>query len=334
MVTLAAYFLAGFLPPKFTAKASFLPPQQQQGGLSSALATLGPLVGLGSASQRSPSEQYVALMQSVTVTDRLIDSFDLVKVYEAPYRVDARNELLGNVRITVGKKDGLIYIEADDRDAARAAAIANAHIEELKRATAQLAITEAQQRREFFETQLKKTRDNLTRAQIALQGSGFSRGALKAEPKSAAEEYARLKAEVIGSEVRLQSMKGYLSETAPEYLQALATLQAFRQQLARAEGASGSAVEGSSDYITRYREYKYQETLFDLFARQYELARVDESREGNLIQVVDRAGVPEKRTGPRKARIAAAMGLGTALLLTLLVFIRHIRRQRHQPSPA
>jgi uncharacterized protein involved in exopolysaccharide biosynthesis len=313
-VGVLAYGLSGFLAPKFTAKASFLPPQQQQGSLSSALASLGPLAGLGGQAVRNPSEQYVSFMQSQTVADHVIDRFDLIKIYQSEYRADARMELLGRVRFTIGKKDGLIFIEADDQDPKRAADLANAHIDELRKLTAKLAVTEAQQRRVFFETQLEQTRDRLTKAQIALQGSGFSQGALKAEPRAAADGYARLQAEVTSAEVRVQSMRGTYSEQAPEFRQAQATLQALRSQLSRAEGTTESRAIGS-DYITKYREFKYQETLFDLFARQYEMARVDESREGSVVQVVDAALPPEKRTGPRRARIAAGAALLTAFVL-------------------
>lgn len=328
-VAAAAYGLAGFLPPSYTAKASFLPQQQQQSNISSALATLGPLVGLTGQAPRNSADQFVALMQSAAITNRIIDRFDLVKLYEADYRQDARNQLLGSVRISVGKKDGLIYLEADDRDPKRAAALANAHIEELQSLVSRLAITEAQQRRRFFEAQLKQARDNLTKAQVALQGSGFSRGALRAEPKAAAEEYARLKTEVMRTEVRVQALRGYLNDGATELTQAQASLATLRQQLAQAESAGNGASAGAdSDYITKYREYKYQETLYELFARQYEVARVDESRDGATLQVVDTALPPEKRSGPRKARIAVSAGLAAGLALVAWTLIRAVSTRR------
>ena len=325
---LATYGLATLLPPQYTAKASFLPQQQQQSGIASALASLGPLVGINSQSSRGPADQYIALMQSVTFLDKLVESFGLRELYKAKFLVDARNELLSNVRLTLGKKDGIIYIEVDDEDPSRAADIANAHVTELKSTVARFALTEAQQRRVFFESQLKNVRDNLTKAQIALQESGFTGGAFKAEPRAAAEEYARLKAEVMSAEVRVQTMKGYLSENAPDFRQALATLQAFRQQLARIEGPGSQPGGSSSGYITKFREFKYQETLFDLFARQYELAKVDESRDGSLIQIIDEAKPPEKQSGPRKARMAGLVTLGSMVVFGLFGLFGHLRRRR------
>lgn len=326
--TAAGYGVTSLLQPRYTAKASFLP-QQAGNGAAGAFAALGPLVGLAPQVQRNSAEQFVALMQSVTMSDRIIDRFDLRKAYESAYVSDAREQLAGSVRQWVGRKDGLVYIEVDDGDPQRAADMANAYIDELQAMVSKLAIGEAKQRRVFFETQLKLTRDHLTKAQIELQDSGFTQGALKAEPKAAADGYAKLKADVMAAEVRVQTMRSYLNESAPDMRQAVAVLEALRSQLSRSEAAvSGGANSKSSDYITKYREFKYQENLFELFSRQYELARVDESREGLPVQVIDVAARPEKPTGPRKLRISLSTGVAAAILVALAVMLR-----RRRPTP-
>ena len=319
--------VAFLLPKTYTAKTSFLPPQQQQSSGGAALAQLGALAALagGAGATKTPADQYVALMQSETVLDRLIDRFQLMQVYDAEYRFEARKELSKNVRINVGKKDGLITVEADDEAPARAAELANAHVEELRRLAANLALTEAQVRRVFFEEQLKQTRDRLTKAQQDLQGSGFNQGALKAEPKAAAEGYARLRAEVTSAEVRLQTLRRNLTDTAPEVQQQQTMLGALRGQLAALERSSD--LGGSADYVSKFREFKYQETLFELFSRQYELARMDESREGGLIQVVDPATVPEWKSKPKRGLIAVGAALGALLSLVVFVLVRHSWRQ-------
>ena len=141
------------IDPTFTAVTTFMPPQQAQSGAASALAALGPLAGLagGAIAASNTGDRYVALMQSVTVSDRLIERFKLMEVYESKFRVDARKDLSKNVRISLGKKDGLINVEVDDTNPQRAADIANRYVDELRRVTAGLAVTEAQQRRMFFE---------------------------------------------------------------------------------------------------------------------------------------------------------------------------------------
>lgn len=331
LVGASAFGVASLIPPTFTASTSFLPPQQQQSSATAALSQLGALAGLAGGSGlsvKTPADQYVALMESVTVSDRIIDAFKLIGVYELRYRVDARRKLADNVTMRVGKKDGLITVEVDDRDPRRAADIANRYVDELRRMTDTIAIGEAQQRRLFFDTQLKQTRDRLADAQRALQESGFSQGALKAEPKAAAETYARLRAEVTAAEVRLQTLRRALSDNAPEVQNQQATLVALRSQLARAE--QSSEIGNGPDYVSKYREFKYQETLFELFARQYELARVDESREGGLIQVVDAALPPERKSKPKRGLIAVAATLLAGLGLAVFVVARESWRQ----SPA
>ena len=318
--------LSYLITPTFTARTSFMPPQQQQSSAASALASLGGLAALaGAGGVKTPADQYVALMQSVTVEDRLIDQFKLLEVYDKKLRVEARTELDNRVRIAVGKKDGLITVEVDDHDPERAAAMANRHVDELRRMTSLLAVTEAQQRRAFFERELAQTRDRLTLAQQALQGSGFNAGALKAEPKAAAEAYAKLRAEVTTAEVRLQTLRGTRSEQATEVQQQLATLGALRAELARSEQATQTT--GGPDYIGKYREFKYQEALFDVYARQYELARVDESREGALVQVVDPATPPEKKSKPKRSLFTAGAALAGLLLLCAWVLAGHFRRR-------
>jgi len=320
---LAALAISFAITPVFTARTTFVPPQQAQSAATAALASLGALSGLVGAggSLRTPADQYMALMQSATITDRLIDDFKLMQVYGEKYRSDTREELAKNVRIAIGKKDGLISVEVDDTDPARAAAIANRHVEELRSLSSELALTEAQQRRAFFEGQMQQTRKLLEEAQQSLQASGFNSSALRAEPKAVAEAYARLRAETRSGEVRLQILRRTLTDAAPEIAQQQAMLGSLRGELARLEATNTSASQG--DYVGRYREFKYQETLFELLARQFELARLDESREGALIQIVDRATPPEKKSKPRRLRLALA-SFGAALLLLLVgVVIRH-----------
>ncbi|MFN0182664.1 MAG: lipopolysaccharide biosynthesis protein [Aquabacterium sp.] len=328
---LVTYGLMHLVPPVYTARTTFLPPSQQQPSPIAALSQLGALSALaGPGIVRTPADQYVALLQSVTVEDRLVDAFKLVEVYGSPNRTRAREALERSVRVAVGRKDGLVSIEVDDTSAERAAAIANRFVEELRRLTSQLALTEAQQRRQFFGQQLQQTRDRLAASQQALLGSGFSGSTLRAEPRAMAEGYARLRAEATAAEVRLQTMRRNLSDQAPEVQNALAALSALRAQLAQQEVLSD--VKDKPDYVGKYREFKYQETLFELLARQYESARLDESREGGLIQVVDPAQPPEVRSGPRRVRVAGIFGVAALVLVLLHLVLRQQWRQRGQQS--
>ena len=311
--------------PTFTARTSFLPPQQQGGGAANALASLGALASLaGGGGIKTPADQYVTLLQSVSVQDRIIERFHLMEVYDDKFHVDARRHLGEHAQISLSKRDSVISVEVDDHSPARAASMANAYVEELRRITSTLAIGEAQQRRVFFDRLLEQTRDRLTQAQIAVQSSGFSEGALRSEPRAAADAYAKLLAQTTAAEVKLQTMRGSLAPNAPEIQQQQSMLTALREQVAKLEASDAPA--GGADYVGKYREFKYQETLFELYAKQLEVARVDEAREGGLIQVIDAAQVPEKKSKPRRAPIVVGAALATALLLALWILQEDRRR--------
>jgi uncharacterized protein involved in exopolysaccharide biosynthesis len=335
VVGLAALGLTFAMPKTYQSKTVFVPPQQQQSAAAAAISQLGALSGLAGAAGgiKTPADQYLALLQSATVADRVIDAFDLMKVYDVEYRFKARDKLESNARMTLGKKDGLITIEVEDKSAQRAADMANRYVEELRLLTSKLALTEAQQRRVLFETQLKQTRDQLSKAQQVLQTSGFTQEALKADAKASAEGYARLRAEATAAEMRLQALRRGLADTTPEVQQALSTVGALRAQLSRL--AETTDLSGATDYVSKFREFKYQETLFELLARQYELARVDESREGALVQVVDEAKPAEYKHRPRRALIAAAATLASLILLAGFLWTRHAwRNAAQQPETA
>lgn len=325
----AALGVSFLIPKTYTSRTVFLPPQQQQSAAAVALAQIGALSGLAGASGgvRTPGDQYVALLQSQTVGDRIVDAFDLVRVYEADYRFQARKALADRSRISFGRRDGLIAIEVDDTVPQRAAEIANRYVEELRHLTKEIALTEAQQRRAFLEQQLKLTRDRLAQAQGALQASGFSPGALKADARLAAESYARVRAEVADAEIRLQGLRLRLADSTPEVQASITALQSLRVRLAALESGVASG-NGGPDYVSRFREFKYQETLLDLFARQYEVARLDEAREGALIQVVDPASPAEWKSKPKRAVIAVSATLISLVLIAVFVVFRHAVRSR------
>jgi uncharacterized protein involved in exopolysaccharide biosynthesis len=329
LIGVAAIFL---IPPTYTARSLVMPPQQNQGGASQ-LGSLGALAGLaGGLGVKTAGDQYVALMQSAAVTDALIDRFKLQEVYDEKYRSEAVKQLDKNTRIVLGKKDGLIVIEVDDRNPERAASIANAYVEGLRKLTNTLAVSEAQQRRHFFEQHLATTKQKLIEAQVNLLGSGLSPDSIKAEPRSAAEGYAKLRAEIMAVETRLQMLRQTLTESAPEIAQQKAALASMRAELVRMEsaqqkgGPDGADGLGNAGYIAKYREYKYQEMLYDMFAKQYELARVDESKEGALIQVVDAARAPDRKSKPKNSLVMGASIGGALLLAIVVVLVRRPKR--------
>lgn len=333
-VGLLALGISFLVTPTFTATTQFLPPQQQQSAAAAMLQSLGALGGLAGAATglKNPNDQFVSFLQSRSLQDTLIKRFNLMERYDVDVLEDARKELSENARINSGK-DGLISVSVDDHDPAFAAELANAHVQELTGLLGRLAVTEAQQRRVFFEKQLAESKDNLTQAEQALQASGVNVSALKANPEAAVSGLASLQASITAQEVKVATMRSYLTENAPDFQQALAQLSALRAQLRKAESSqprSGNTDE--ADYVAKFRDFKYHETLFELFAKQYELARVDESREGAVIQVVDVALPPEKKSKPRRGLIAVLATLVSGFLMLLFVFVRQALRNAAQDA--
>jgi tyrosine-protein kinase Etk/Wzc len=258
----------------------------------------------------------------------LIERFKLSERYDKKFKQDARKELERFSNISAGK-DGLITVEVDDKNALFAAQLANAYVEELGNLLKRMTITEAQQRRAFFGRHVNLTKDNLIQAEQALKSVGVSKSVLKFSG-AAVGAVAQLQAQTTVQEVKLANMRGYLAESAPEFKQALNELATLRAQLSKSESASAAPSVDEADYLGRYREVKYQESLFELYARQFEVAKLDESRESVVNQVVDVAQPPERKSKPKKALIAMLTTLATGFALLLFVFVRQALRDAVQ----
>lgn len=334
-VGLLALAVAFVIPPTYTAKTQFLPPQQQQSSASALIQSLGAMGGLASAAAgiKNPADQYVAFLKSASVLDAMVDRFELMQRYDVDYKVDARKKLQDNTKVTAGK-DGIIQLELDDNDKQLAADMANGYVEELRKLMNRLALTDAQLRRAFFEKKMQATRDDLAKADQALRAIGISGSVVKSSPAAAVEVVARLRAAVTAQEIKIANMRGFLADSSPDTRQAMTELANLKGQLAQLE--KGEASSGKSDqednYVSRFRDYKYQEALFEIFAKQYELARVDEAREGAVVQVVDKAMPPEKKSKPKKALVAIIATLASGMLLLLFVFVRQALRNAAQSA--
>jgi len=325
---------AFMIAPTFTATTRILPPQQQ--GTAAMLASqLGGIAGIAGAAGlniKNPADTYVALIKSRTVADGLIDRFDLLRVYGGKLRQDARDLLASHSTVTTGK-DGLITIEVEDKDPKRAADVANGYVKELYKLTGSLAITEAQQRGMFFEKQLQIAQENLKKAEAALAGAGSGETLIRSAPQAMVEGMARLKAQVTAQEVRISTMRGSMTDENPQLQLAQRELASLRSQLTQAERTQPAGTTSTSDYLNRFRDFKYQETLFELMTKQYEAARLDEAREGAVIQVVDPAVVPEWKSKPKRAQMAVFTSLAAGFALLVFVFLRaSFRKSQADPE--
>lgn len=332
-VGVLAFGASLMLTPQFTARTTFIPPQSgASAGMNAALSTLGPLAGLavGGSSGRS-AETYVSLLKSRTLGQQLIKRHQLKELYGASFDFEAIDALSQRTRVEYSKRDGIVTLEFDDADPSRAALIANDYVNELGKMVGAMALTDAKRHRVFLEQELEQSRKKLAEAQNALQSVGFDQGALKAEPRAAADEYSRVKAELASTEVRIKAMRSRLVDSAPEIQSLSAISAALRRQLEILEQKSNPTQ--AQDYVSRYREFKYQEALFEQIAKQFEAARLEESREDNTIQIIDVAQVPEWKSKPKRALVAVAATLIAAVLLSAMVVAQQLR-SLGRPAPS
>src|SRR5262245_8337495 len=231
----------------YTATTKILPPLQSQSSASALLsqfAGLATLVGGTGGAIKNPNDIYVAILKSRTVEDALVTRFDLMKLYEQKYPSRARKLLEGVTQITSGK-DCVITIEVDDKDPKRAADIANAYVEELLKLTQVLAVTEAAQRRLFFERQFNQAKENLAQAEAAARKGLQQGGLVKVDDqgRTMVEVTARLRAQITVKEVEISAMRTFAADQNPALNLAQQQLEAMKRELAKIEGTDGTRTE-------------------------------------------------------------------------------------------
>ena len=321
--TLAAGFLAGmvalWLPNRYTATANILPPQQSQSLAASMIGQLGPLGPMAAMAQKdlglkNPNDLYVGMLRSRTAEDALIRRFDLRRVYRDKKMSDARHDLENASSIVLGK-EGFVSISVEDKDPSRASQIANAYVDELRQLTQDLAVTEAGQRRLFFERQLELAKNNLADAEQALKKTEQKTGLIQldGQAKAIIESVVKLRALMAAKEVELHAMRLFSTEQNPDVMLGEQQLSGLRAQLALMEKQSsapadiqvsassvpsGNVPEAGLQYVRKLREVKYAEAMFELLAKQYEAARLDEAKTAAVIQVLDPAIEPDRKSSP------------------------------------
>jgi tyrosine-protein kinase Etk/Wzc len=343
-----AIVVAFLLPVRYEAKVVLLPPAQNSSISSALLGQLGNLGGLGSLGSlaslaggglgiKNPADMYVSFLTSRTVEDAMIQRFDLMKEYKEKRLMDTRKEFERRTTVIAGTKDGLIRISLEDPDPRRAAEMANAYVDEFRKLSATLAITEAARRRLFFEQQVQQAKDKLTEAEEAMTKTEQSTGVLQidSQARSLVESAAILRAQVVAKQVQIEGMRSFATEDNPNLVlakQELAALQAQLQHVAGSQSDTGSDInlskgrvtQSGMEYLRRFRDLKYQETVFELLAKEFEIAKLDEAREGSIVQVVDAAVPPDKKSSPHRLLIVLA---STVLAFFIAVFWVWMRKR-------
>jgi uncharacterized protein involved in exopolysaccharide biosynthesis len=340
----AALLIAVSSPPTYTATTTLLSPKSSP--FSSKQEADSGLTAAGGL--RRPTDLYVGLFKSATVEDGIIDRYNLIHEYGATDRLDARRALEDHVFVDGRGKDGLIRISVQAPTPARAAALANEYIDQYQHLSASLALGETSQRRLFLEQQMKRTKDSLTKAEEDLKETEETTGMIQLDSQAltAIASTSRLQAQIASKEVALQAMRAYSNSSNVDLQEAEQELSGLRAQLAKQAGQGeendhelvmhkGRIAQASIDYLRKLREVKYNETILQMLGRQYENAKLDEAKDATLLQVVDIAQPPDRKSGPDRL-LFTVIGLlaGFGVSTIWIVFGEGLRSMKADPMYA
>lgn len=339
LLAIVTLILLSILRPTYTAEASFLPPNSMSPG-SPLLGQLGSLAGMTSSnplgSLKDPTQIYVGILKSRTIADNLIRQFDLAKVYKARKLSQAEKALRAHSDFASGK-DTIVTIRVSDHDPKRAADLANAYLSELRKQNDRIALTDVGQKRLFFEQQLEKEKNALAEAEVELTRLQEKTGMIlpTGQTQLQIQTIAQTRAEIASREVRLMALSQAATEQNPEVIRLRSEIAGLKSQLTNLESSNGQSEAGdvnistskapglTLDYVRRAREVKYHEALYELLLRQYESAKLDESKSAPLIQVVDAAVVPDSKSGPLRAIFTMIAFVLGAFIASVWVYLRY-----------
>jgi tyrosine-protein kinase Etk/Wzc len=348
-VMLITAIVSLIIPSVYRAETKIMPPQQSgQGSMSQLLGQLGGaagLIGLPTGASKSPSELYIALLKTNNILDRIIDKFDLMKFYKAKSRVQPRSALSGAVEAKEDKKSGIITIAVMDKDPKRAAQFANAFVEELKALNKGLAVTEASQRRLFYEEQLKDVKKALMTAEEDMKVFQEKTGVLSIEPQAQVVimAIANLKASIAAKEVELRVLKTYSTSSNPDVKKVEEGIKGLRAELNNMQVKNkidhdpimptGEAPQVGLEYLRKLRDVKFHQSLYEFLIKQYEAAKIDEAKDATIIQVIDKAEPPEKRFKPKRSQMVMIAGVvGFFLSIFAAFFMEYSEKASSNPE--
>jgi capsule polysaccharide export protein KpsE/RkpR len=230
----------------------------------------------------------------------------------------------------------LIKISVEDRDPKHAAALANTYVEELHKQTNRLAVTESAQRRLFFEKQLDTQKKLLSDVEAAFRDTQERTGIVQvsSQVESVIRALAEVRAEIASREVALSALRSGATVQNPDVVRLEAELTALREQQHKLEAnaaknpadpfiATSRVPKLGLEYLRALRDLKYNEALFELLSKQYEIARIDEAKDAPAVQIVDLAVPPEHKSWPPRAFLTISGALGFGILACVLALVGH-----------
>jgi tyrosine-protein kinase Etk/Wzc len=326
------------LPLRYTAATSVLPPQQNSmsSALLSQLGSVGSLASVagGGLGLKSSDDVYVAMFHSRTVEDAMVKRFNLLSVYKLKRISDARMLFEESSTAVPGIRDGIIRVTMEASSPQVAADMANAYVDEVRKLAATLAVSEASQRRLFFDNQLAEAQSNLASAEEDLKKTELTTGMVQPDSQSRVmmESAARIQGQIAATQLQIQSMSAYATPDNPKLIVVERELAELRSQLERLTGNTGTdsdlfvpkgkIPEAALAYVRKLRNVKYRETIFEAMARQFEMAKLDEAKQGTAIQVIDPAIPPDRRSSPKRAVLVVLMTLLALFFSSFFVLIK------------
>jgi tyrosine-protein kinase Etk/Wzc len=325
------------VPDTFTASVRLLPPQTNSNTATVLLGQVGGTTSIGSSALgiKNPGDLYAGILKSRAILRPLTTELKLLDAYKVTTVETAEKELRKNLKVTSGK-DGILEVEITDTKPERAAQIGNALIDQLYKLSRRLTSEESKRREEFHRGIIARARAELHASEDTLlvleKSSGISR--IKGHEESLSGAITELQGLIATKEIEISSLKRFATEANPDLITAKKQLALFRSQLNRLKqgpGELGSLAAQSTEngnagvlrmveQLSRLRrDVKMNETVLETAIRVAEASRVDEQRDLSIIQVLDRAVVPEVKSGPQR-KLAAIFGfMGGVLLGTILV---------------
>ena len=350
--------IAFTLPKQYESSGRLMPPDQPNSGSAMLAALAGRSLGAGGLGAfgslagsllggRTSSALYIDLLESSTISDRLIDRFDLQNAYHKRYRIDTAKFLLRNTKIVEDKKSGVISLTFTDTDPQRARAIAQAYLEELNAILTRSNTSSARREREFIEKRLVTVQADLQDAERALSefSSVHTTLDIKDQTHAMVDAAAKLQAELIVGQSELQSLEQIYGNENVRVRAARARIASLQHDLAKLGGSSAvqpDDTNSSSDedskslypsirqlprlavpYANLYRRVRIQETVFELLSQQYEMSRIEEAKDTPVVNVIDSPQVPEKKSFPPRAIVLLLLTLFSLGVASVFILIRN-----------
>lgn len=321
--------VAFLIPKRYESTTRLMPPDESGSGIAMMAALAGKNAGISSLAgdllgMKSSGDLFINILGSRTVQDRLVNRFDLRRVYWDKYGQDARTDLAKNTGISEDRKSGVLTITVTDRDPHRAAQMAQAYVEELDRLVEEVSTSSARRERIFIEQRLQTVKSDLDT--VSQQFSDYSSKNttidVTEQGKAMVEAAARLDGELIAAKSELEGLEQIYTPNNARVRSVQARVDELQRQLHQLGGetpGSASAVTASSTqsefpsirslpqlavkWTDLYRQTKIQETVYELLTQQYELAKIEEAKEIPVVKVLDVADVPEKKSFPPRTAI-------------------------------